>query len=132
MNVYAFEGIGEDLDLVPLAGRRALDAVARKVSLEGWRALPIPSRRAIVVPGSAEVVDVARVLEAIAAVPHTPLAASPEPPADVVPDTLEHLPVHRWRELRALDRWALENLARRGRSGAVSALLLELGLRPPP
>ena len=67
MNVYAFEGIGEDLDLVPLAGRRALDAVARKVSLEGWRALPIPSRRAIVVAGSAEVVDVARVLEAIAA-----------------------------------------------------------------
>jgi hypothetical protein len=50
--VYAFEGIDERLDLVPLAGRRALDAAARKVGLEAWRALPLPERRAIVAAGS--------------------------------------------------------------------------------
>ena len=126
--VYAFEGIDEALDLVPLAGRRALDAAARKVGLEAWRALPLGTRRAIVEAGSAEAVEVARVLDAIATVPHTPLAASPEPSRDVVPAALAALPLARWRALRALDRWALENLARRGREGAVSALRLELGL----
>lgn len=126
--VYAFEGIDERLDLVPLAGRRALDAAARKVGLEAWRALPLPERRAIVAAGSADVVDVSRVLAALAEAPSTPIVARPEPTRDALPDGLDGLDAARWRALRGLDRWALASLASRQRHDGLAALLSELGL----
>src|SRR5579871_5432769 len=55
--VYAFEDIDDALRLVPLAARRALDALGCKLALEGWLSLPIEHRRALVEAGAREQVD---------------------------------------------------------------------------
>ena len=59
MRVYAFEGIDDSLDLVPLAARRALDAAGLKVSLDEWRATTLDARRAMTTLGSEPRVNVA-------------------------------------------------------------------------
>src|ERR1700742_3041260 len=44
LGVYGFEGIDETLPFVPLAARRALDRMGCKLSLDGWRSLPVEAR----------------------------------------------------------------------------------------
>jgi hypothetical protein len=44
VKLYRFEGIDAQLDLLPLAARRALDHAGCKLSLEGFRSLPLAER----------------------------------------------------------------------------------------
>lgn len=127
--VYRFEGIDEALDLVPLAGRRALDRAGRKLGLEAWRALSLEARTAIVEAGTAETVDGGRVLGILSGAQTSSLEARPEPDASVPPPLVVATGVtrERWARLSGLDRWALDSLAHRGRHETLAALLAELG-----
>jgi hypothetical protein len=128
-SIYAFEGTDEGLDLVPLAGRRALDAARLKVGLATWRTLPLSKRTAIVEAGAEAVVDAAAVTALVAGAETSRIDPEPEPDPGTVPEALARLGVSadRWSALRALDRWALASLARRGRTETLDALLRELG-----
>lgn len=137
MQLYAFDGITEALDLVPLAARRALDHAGLKLSREGWSSLPHPQRVALVELGAAEPVACAEV-EAICS------EASPRPEAlDAVPDPDPRAPsaevvavfaVHgaldaRWPELTPLDRYALAKVAQSPRAERVAAAWAEIVAR---
>ena len=126
--VYRFEGIADDLDLVPLAGRRALDAAGLKVGLAAWRAMPLEARSAIVAAGAAETIDTAQVRSRLVGVETTRVEAAPEPDPAAVADAAARfsIDVAAWSALRALDRWAIASLARRGKDESVRALLAEL------
>jgi cyclic pyranopterin phosphate synthase len=117
--VYAFEAIDDSLPFVPLAGRRVLDALGRKLSLEGWVALPVADRRRIVEAGAGAKVD-DRVLPILDAVVRAPARIAPEadPDPERVPAALAKalgpqraLDDARWRRLTALDRYALVKYA---------------------
>ena len=69
--VYAFEAIEEDLPFLPLAARRVLDLLGRKMSLEAWLSLPAGHRHLLVRAGTE-----ARVNESVRAVVD---AAKPAP-----------------------------------------------------
>jgi cyclic pyranopterin phosphate synthase len=119
--VYAFEEIDDALRLVPLAARRALDALGCKLTLEGWLSLPLEDRRRLVEAGVGEHVDMR--VEALLdrATPRgarIPRPVEPDPasvPASLASVTgpAAQLDDRRWRELRALDRYALAKYAAR-------------------
>jgi molybdenum cofactor biosynthesis protein MoaC len=118
--IYRFEGLDETLDLVPLAGRRALDRAGCKVSLAAWRAASLATRQVIVTLGADVEVDTARVRQALDAGGVALVAIPPvdDPLADAVPGELS-APLgpavgdETWRTLSALDRYALAKLARK-------------------
>lgn len=124
VKLYRFDGIDASLSLVPLAARRALDALGVKLSLDGFLSLPLEARRQLVIAGSKERVDLGAARAGIsgarpAAAPHpTP----EEPSADQVPsDVLAAFGPHRpipekvWQGLTPLDRYALSKVARKPR-----------------
>jgi cyclic pyranopterin phosphate synthase len=119
--IYAFEAIDDTLPYMPLAARRVLDVLGRKLSLEGWLSLPVEERAAVVRAGTAERVDVAiAVALERAAPPATSIEPQPEPgeaapPREVTTalGPMRPLDDSRWRSLRALDRYALVKCASR-------------------
>jgi cyclic pyranopterin phosphate synthase len=119
--VYAFEAIGEDLPLLPLAARRALDVLGRRMSLEGWLSLSLPDRQLICHAGTKALVgaDLLHVVDSSLPAPHA-MAPATDPDETVPPDTLvaalgtsRPLETTVWRSLRALDRYALVKYAAR-------------------
>jgi cyclic pyranopterin phosphate synthase len=126
--VFAFEGVDGDLPIVPLAARRVLDVLGRKLSLEGWRSLPIESRWAIVQAGASAAVDprVMRTLD-VATPPPEPIAPVADPPASSPPRELRDalgasrpLDDDSWAELGALGRYALAKSAARPEKLAIA------------
>lgn len=121
--IYAFEEIGSDLDLVPIAARRALDHAGLRLSLEGWRSLPVEERRHIAVAGGTDTVDTSIVTTAVRrARPHaTQIPTGTDPSPRTPPDGLARLltasgrsiDAKQWAALRALDRFALAHAHRR-------------------
>jgi cyclic pyranopterin monophosphate synthase len=117
--VYAFEGIDESLSLVPLAARRALDAVGRKLSLEGWLSLAPDDRRALVAAGQGERVDrdgvsvLERARPAATAQESLPDADPTRVPGELKTALGAERPLDdaRWASLSALDRYALAKYA---------------------
>jgi molybdenum cofactor biosynthesis protein MoaC len=116
--VFGFEGIDETLPFVPLAARRVLDALGRKLSLGGWLSLALEDRRRLVGAGTTERVsdEVASIVDrALPPAPRIdpavePAAASPSP--ELVAALGPARPVDaRWRDLRPLDRYALAKCA---------------------
>ncbi|MBM4375752.1 MAG: cyclic pyranopterin monophosphate synthase MoaC [Deltaproteobacteria bacterium] len=132
--VFAFEGMGDDLDLVPLAARRALDVAGIKVSLAGWRALPLEVRRRLVREGtSAQVApEVVRALASGATPPPAPLAPLDEATLEPCDEDAQRLlgakrPLaEHWRGLPPLRRFALRHLARRGDAERIARAYDEL------
>lgn len=129
--IYAFEGIDDTLDLVPLAARRALDRAGCKVSLEAWRALPMAVRGSMLAAGSERDVDAARVRGILTeeTVPFDVMAPPKEPSADKVPEDLAvalgpAIGDETWRLLSPLDRYALAKIAKK--SGSSDKLLRAL------
>jgi molybdenum cofactor biosynthesis protein MoaC len=113
--VYAFEGIDDALAYIPLAARRALDVLGRKLSLEGWLSLAVDDRRRLVEAGAREYVDPEAVALVDAAVP-TPSKTHPGAEADPtsIPPELaaalgpsRPLTDARWAALSGLGRYAL-------------------------
>lgn len=139
--VFAFEEaeIGPDLDLVPLAARRALDHAGLKLSLEGWRSLRPADRRRIAEVGAAEQVSVAAVTALVAQA--SPAAAAMAPAEDPDPRALPEglagaaLPLARWEHLRPIERFALahtcKRAARRGDPSILEEALAEIAGPPP-
>lgn len=119
--VYEFEHIDDALPYMPLAARRVLDGLGRKLSLDGWLSLQVDDRRRIVAAGTRATVDESAlgVLEA-ARPPAERIPAELEPDETQPPSRLlaalgasRPLDVARWRSLRALDRYALAKCADR-------------------
>ncbi len=119
--LYVFEAIDEALPFVPLAARRVLDALGRKLSLEGWLSLSLDERARLVVAGTGERVDVGVAPLLDRAVPAAAAMESlAEPDASTVPvelatalDGTRPLEAARWRALRPLDRYVFMKHAAR-------------------
>lgn len=133
-DIFAFEQT-EDLSLLPLSARRALDLAGQKLALEGWKSLPRGTRKALVEAGASEQVPVVRVraLVADASPPPSPIEARPDPPLDALPAQLQGLlgpdrsmSLERWTALRSLERYAFRHLARPERQAQVFALFDEI------
>jgi cyclic pyranopterin monophosphate synthase len=115
MRVYRFECIDDSLDLVPLAGRRALDAAGAKVSLASWRAMEVEARRSIVELGGAPAVDGPSVRACLdeSRVEYHVMAPEGDPDEATVPEALARsLTPEAWRTLSPVDRYALLKVAR--------------------
>ena len=119
VGVYGFEAIDETLPYVPLAARRALDAVGRKLSLEGWLSLSLADRRRLALAGAGDRVkeeEAASVVDrAVPAAPRVDVAAEPEARSPS-PELLAALGTSRplagrWPSLQPLDRYALAKYA---------------------
>lgn len=128
MKLYGFDGIDEQLQLVPLAARRALDAIGVKLSLNGFLSLDLEARRALASAGSGIEVDRAQAAASCASAqpPGTnfePLGdASPsEIPASVLKAFGSQFPVtvKVWSSLSPLDRYALVKVSERPRAERV-------------
>ena len=129
---FEIDEIGPELDLVPLAARRALDAAGLRLPLDGWRSLGLDDRRRISLAGAAEIVDAAAVAAIVArAAPpaeRISVVSDPDPrspPAElhaavVPPRTIDNAA---WSQLRALDRYALAHALRRSRVRADLSIL---------
>ena len=129
---FEIDEIGPELDLVPLAARRALDAAGLRLPLDGWRSLGLDDRRRISLAGAAEIVDAAAVAAIVArAAPpaeRISIVSDPDPrspPAElhaavVPPRTIDNAA---WSQLRALDRYALAHALRRSRVRADLSIL---------
>jgi cyclic pyranopterin phosphate synthase len=116
--VYAFEAIDDDLPFLPLAARRVLDRLGRKMSLQAWLSLPLEDRRRLVAAGDEPQVDPGgqAVIDAARPVP-LHVAALPDPDETAPPPVLlrallaskppRTLDLAQWRSMRALDRYAL-------------------------
>jgi len=116
--IFVFEAIGEDLPFLPLAARRLLDVLGRKMSLEGWLSLPLKNRRALVVAGvEAQVNPAALALVEAARPAPLPVVPVPDPDDTAPPPSLvtalltltppRTLDVARWHALLPLERYAL-------------------------
>ena len=124
MKLYHFDGIDEQLELVPLSARRALDAAGLKLSLVGWRSLPLSARTAIAEAGSRTPVDVALARDSVLTADPAPTSIPPsrEPPPERVPPEVavafgDSQPIHPalWASLAPLDRYALAKLVASGK-----------------
>jgi len=119
--VYEFEQIDDALPYMPLAARRVLDGLGRKLSLDGWLSLQVDDRRRIVAAGTRATVDESALAVLDAARPAADrVAPEPEPDETQPPPRLaaalgatRPLDVAKWRSLRALDRYALVKCAGR-------------------
>jgi cyclic pyranopterin phosphate synthase len=149
--VYPFEDIGDELSLLPLAARRALDRAGMRLSIEAYQALNRASRVALAREGAKEVVESEDVQRAIrnAMPPPTRIKPVPDPDPLSPPEQLNHalgprraVSPSQWAKLRSLDRYALVHVMRRsiahndpGRLDAAADLILKAlgkGLSEPP
>jgi cyclic pyranopterin monophosphate synthase len=135
VTLYDFDDVGSDLELLPLAARRALDVAGRRLSRAGWRSLSLEARRALIQAGSEPRVDVAEIERLVApAVPSADVVEpAPEPSADGVPASVvaalgpdRPLPASVWAALAPLDRYALANVCARGRAERIEAAYAEI------
>lgn len=118
--VFSFEAdeAGPDLDLMPLAARRALDHAGLHLPLEGWRSLSVDERKRITRAGGQSAVDVSTVATIVsyakpAARPIDPIA---DPTAEFLPVGLSSrrgMDAQRWATLGGLERYALAHAAER-------------------
>jgi cyclic pyranopterin monophosphate synthase len=120
--LFPFEEAGADLLTLPIAARRALDHAGHRLSLQGWRSLPLEERRAIAVAGGAESVDTGFVSASLRRADPRPhrIEAPSDPDSLVPPEVLSaalapdrSIDPRRWARLRALDRYALAHEHRR-------------------
>jgi molybdenum cofactor biosynthesis protein MoaC len=135
MLAFAFEEIDDDLDLMPLAARRAADVSGLKPSLAAWRSLGLSDRRALCELGQRAGIDVAaaRALLARAVPAPESMPGVEEPSAQSAPDSLltalgpeRPLSASVWSALSALERYALVKVALKGRPGRIVAAYSEI------
>ncbi len=118
--VYGFEAIDETLPYVPIAARRVLDALGRKLSLEGWLSLSLTDRWRLVHAGVDERVreDAATVVDrAVPPAAHVEAVIEPaagSPSSELLAALGPSRPLaDRWPALHPLDRYALTKYAAR-------------------
>jgi cyclic pyranopterin monophosphate synthase len=126
--IYPFERIDDGLPYLPLVARRVLDALGRKLSLEGWLSLSIEDRRQIAAAGTAERVDpsvaaaIDRATPAPAKLGPLPEPGAASPPTELVAALGPGRPLDgaRWSGLSALGRYALVKCASKGEKLALA------------
>jgi molybdenum cofactor biosynthesis protein MoaC len=132
--MFAFEQQTRDLELMPIAARRALDTAGIRLSLEAWRSLSVADRSALIVSGSLGSVPVTRVEGLLDHLQPRPPRIEPQSdPREIPQDLLDALGglarelEERWPALSGLERYALVKLARPGHlePGARQARLVE-------
>lgn len=137
--IYLFEQ-DDDLSLLPLSARRALDLAGQHLSLQGWRSLALSDRRTLSEMGAYEQVPVVAVLALVsqATPPPAPMEVAGDPPRDSLPDGLSGLldparsiSIERWASLRSIDRYAIRHLSTPERQEKLRALLDELSAPRP-
>ncbi len=135
VKLYEFDGISQELDLLPLAARRALDLSGRRVGRDGFRSLTREQRVALVEAGEAETVDTEGVHQILENAQPRPTIEQPMPEPDraSVPQEVLHalgaerpLPDKVWQSLSALDRYALVKVCARGRAERIEAAYREI------
>jgi cyclic pyranopterin phosphate synthase len=135
VKLYDFDGVDERLDLVPLAARRTLDRAGLRLSLDGWRSLPLELRRAITDAGAGSEVNPAPLIEAIMHALPPPEVIEPvlDPTTSEVPPAVvdgfgeaRPLPFPIWSSLAPLDRYALAKVAASGKAARIAAAYREL------
>lgn len=134
MKLYAFDEAGDDLELVPLCARRALDAAGLKLPLEGWQSLPRNTRQEIAELGSARTIDIerTRVLCTGATPSARPCEGLHAPTADAVPEILmaklgeRPLDAKVWHALHPLDRYTLVKCAQAKRAARLDGAYEEI------
>jgi cyclic pyranopterin phosphate synthase len=133
--LYRFDEVDENLELLPMAARRALDHAGARLSREGWGSLPVAVRKQIVALGAARGVDVDLVREAaeLAHPPPDEMAPNFDPPSERMPEDVARalgpaLPVADsvWSSLTPLDRYSLAKVASRGRQDRITAAYGEI------
>lgn len=135
MLAFAFEEIEDDLDLMPLAARRAADLAGLKPSLAAWRSLELGDRRALCELGSRAEVDVsaARQLLQRATPAAESIASVEEPSPRAAPDSVlaalgpqRPLTASVWSALSALERYALVKVVVKGRAQRIAQAYAEI------
>jgi hypothetical protein len=134
--LYDFDAADAALTLLPMAARRALDVAGVHLPLRGWQRLTLPLRQRLVALGALEHVPAADVLACIRDLgdDQRTQAALSEPPASEAPPTqllrllgpARPVSERAWRELRALDRYVLIQLAGRGKQERLLAAYDEI------
>ncbi len=120
--VYPFEDVGDELSLLPLAARRALDRAGLRLSLDAYQGLSRSLRDELARAGAVEQVDPDEVERVVrkASPPATRIKPVPDPDPLTPPEQLNHalgtkraVTPAQWAKLRALDRYALVHVMRR-------------------
>jgi cyclic pyranopterin phosphate synthase len=120
VKLFQFDGVDAGFELVPLAARRALDHAGRKLSLEGYRSLPLSARQTLARLGSVAEVDVADVVGIAERANPTPepiepvadpAASAPEVAISVAFGPDRPIPPGSWSALHPLERYALRKVA---------------------
>jgi cyclic pyranopterin monophosphate synthase len=131
-HVYSFEEVGPELDLLPLAARRALDCAGLRLPLDGWRSLSVEDRQRLALAGVSVVVDAAAVAAVVGRsmlpAERISMVSDPDPrapPADLIASLLPACPLDGavWSRLRPLDRYALVHAFRRALTRADPSIL---------
>lgn len=124
VRLYQLDEVDSGLELMPMAARRALDHVGKKVSLQVWKETSVDVRRRLTVLGSEPNVDVETVNRVLSggSVATTPIETLRDPSPTAVPDEVRAafgdtrpIPEATWSALSALDRYVLLKVAHKGR-----------------
>ncbi len=135
MKIFQFDEVGQDLQLLPMAARRALDQAGYKLSLAQWQALDISHRRTLCELGSEVAVDADAVGALLAGSESaaTRIDSVPEPDARDVPEVVSTafgearpIPGASWAALAPLERYALFKVAQRGRPARLDSAYREI------
>jgi hypothetical protein len=133
MKLYAFDEVSDQLELLPIAARRALDHAGIKVSRAAWAELPLSAREDVVRCGEGAEVPVDAVRAALAPIAGTLVAIAPsvDPPSEAPPAELAGIygrPIDQavWARLAPLDRYALVKAGLSSRPERLSAAYDEI------
>ena len=133
--LFELDGADDQLTLIPLCARRALDAAGFKLSLETWQALPLCDRAALATAGSGRQVDLGLTRAIVSRVEPAPPFVPPagDPPADALPNDVvaalgSTMPLTHavWSALEPIERWALAQVAQRGRRQRIEQAYAEI------
>jgi cyclic pyranopterin phosphate synthase len=135
VKLYKFDGVSTELELLPVAARRALDHAGAKLSLDGFRSLELGLRRELCELGSGDAVDVERVWTiARTARPAADACALLGDPSSVAPPAellsalspARPLPDNLWPLLSPLDRYTLWKVTQRGNPERIEGAYREI------
>jgi len=118
--IYAFEEIGQDLPVPPLAARRALLGSGVAVPLETWKSMPLQARQTLLLEGTKDSISEYVVKNAVSSVLKRVRFMGPvkDPSTDAIPSVvvdalrgMRPLTIDEWKGLRPLDRYTLVAVA---------------------
>jgi len=115
--VFAFEDTGYELEFLPLAARRALDAAGKKLGRVGWQSLSSAHRWEIVGAGAGDEIDVGRIVKIIARAQPPAVDIAPSHESRSLPDDVasslgrDRIDQAQWAKLRPIERYALGHVA---------------------